>query len=98
TVIVTVHIDSANASIDSVVAQADVNSVRLGLGTFPNVVTNKLPLVGLPRGPLTIRVTATTVNGDTSVITRNIIHDTRPVVSTLNPANGTVARPSVQID
>ena len=95
---VTVAVDSANASVSSVVARAGGNSVTLQPGGFPGQVTGVLSLMGVPRGPVDLRVTATTVNGDSATITRGIIHDTPPVVTSTNPLNGTVARPDLRVD
>lgn len=97
-VVVTVRIDSARASVASVAARVGTSSVTLHPGTVAGQVTGALSLAGVPRGPAELQVTATTVAGDTSIITRTIIHDDPPVVSTSSPIEGMVVRPDLRID
>jgi hypothetical protein len=98
-VTVTVRIDGSSAAVQKVVAAAvGGDSVLLAPEGTPGTVGNRLPLLGLPRGAVTLRITGTTVNGDTSIVTRDIIRDLPPVLSATSPADGTIATPSVRID
>jgi len=91
---VTARVDSASASIASVVARVADRSVVL---VSPGL-TGRLALAGLPHGTFQLTVVATAVNGDTGVVSIPIIHDTPPTLTVTAPLNGTVARPSLRID
>lgn len=96
-VTVTVAVDSATASVASIEASAAGRTVTLA-PFEPGRVRGTLSLAGTPMGVTELRVVATTVNGDTSVITRSIIHDAPPRLAITAPARNVVARPQVRID
>lgn len=94
--LVAAGVTSTPASISSFTAQvADrvVNLVPAGTES-----RGTLPLTGLPHGPLTLRVRALAVNGDSGVVDVPIIHDTPPLLSVAAPIMNTVARPQLRID
>jgi hypothetical protein len=95
---VVVAIDSANASIASVVASASDRTVALTPTSTPGQVSGTLQLAGTPAGPTELRVRAQTVNGDTAVVTVTFIHDAPPSLVVTAPLRNTVARPSVRLD
>ncbi len=95
---VTVRVDSARASVASIVASASGRSVTLQPGTTAGTVTGILVLAGTPRGPTELRVVGTTVDGDSTVIVVPIAHDGRPGLTVTNPLRNTVARPQLRVD
>jgi hypothetical protein len=94
---IVVAIDSANASVASVTASAAGRSVSLTPGS-QGTLTGTLSLAGTPVGPFELRVRATTVNGDTAVVTVALIHDARPTLTVTAPPRNAVARPSLRLD
>jgi hypothetical protein len=95
---VRVRVDSARASVASVVATAHGRSVTLQPEPPEVTISAILELAGTPRGPTELRVVATTVNGDTSVIVVPFVHDGPPSVAVSAPVNNTVARPELRLD
>jgi hypothetical protein len=94
---VVVRIDSASASINSIVATLGTQSVLLqnNGGAKPS---GTLSLAGLPHGNATIRVKATTVFGDSGVKTVTVYHGPLSGLTVTAPVMGTVARPTVRVD
>jgi hypothetical protein len=93
---VRVVVDSANAPIQSVQALAAGRSVTL----VPSggALVGTLRLGGAPWGPTEVRVRATTVNGDTAVVSVTIQKDEPPRIVVTAPVRGTVARPEIRLD
>jgi hypothetical protein len=94
---VVARIDSASASVSSVVAIVGGVTVPMSSqgGAKPTATVN---VAGLPRGNFTLRVRATTVYGDTGVASVTAYHGPLPGLTVMAPVSGTVARPTVRID
>jgi hypothetical protein len=97
---VLVRVDSARASIASLVASALGRSTTLQPGTNAETgsLVGMLGLAGTPHGPAELRVVATTVDGDSSVIVVPFTHDAPPTISMTAPLRNTVARPQIRLD
>lgn len=95
---VTVRVDSARASVASIVASASGRSVTLQPTATPGTVSGILLLGGTPRGSMELRVVGTTVAGDSSVVLVPFTHDARPSLTVTAPVTHTVARPQLRID
>jgi hypothetical protein len=95
---VRVRVDSARASVASVVASAYGRSITLQAEPPASTISGILNLASTPRGPTELRVVATTVDGDSSVIVVPFVRDAPPSLTVTAPLNNTVARPELRLD
>lgn len=78
--------------------QAQVGSTVVALvPSGQGVWSNAFPMSDLPSGNLSLTVTATDVFSNTAQVERTFRHDLPPVLTVLEPLDGTVARPTVRL-
>jgi hypothetical protein len=97
TVDITVRIDSASASIQSVKAFVEDRSVTLH-PIIAGVMGGKLSLAGLAYGSHQLRVHGVTVRADTGNAYVTITKDAPPTLTVTLPTTNQVARPNLRID
>jgi hypothetical protein len=81
------------STVRAVLAGRTVNLAHTGI-----VWTGTLLLVGAPQDTMTLVATATDVNGNSAQALRALIHDLPPSITVSSPVDGSVARPTTQVD
>jgi hypothetical protein len=89
----------------SPISNTQISTVRavlagkaLNLGHVSSVWIGTLQIAGAPQDTMTLVVTATDINGNSAQALRALIHDLPPSITVTSPVDGSVARPTTQVD
>lgn len=86
--------------LDTVAAAAGASSIRLTYGAYgaagTNAWTGSLPQIGVPRGVVTLVVTATDVRSNTTDAVQPLNLDLAPLLVASAPNDGALARPKIK--